>query len=194
MIDAKSLAIILAAGASRRMGTPKALLELNGQTFLEACVSAFHQATVPSLVVVGADAELIEAKHRSLNFVRNPDWPSGQLSSVRTGLRAALAQGARQIFVHPVDAPRVLPSTIAMLLATLRHGASVVVPAHDAKVGHPLGLTGLVARGVLSSDAPTLWDYVAGLHPKHVKVKDPGAFDNVNQPEEYRRLLEEKPR
>jgi molybdenum cofactor cytidylyltransferase len=191
MKPSKPLAVILAAGASRRMGTPKALLKLDGQTFLSKCVDAFARAKVESLVVLGADAEQIEAAHPHLKSVRNPDWPNGQLSSALTGLRAALAQGADLIFVHPVDAPRLLSSTVSMMIsAALGHRAAV--PAQGTHFGHPLALSLLGARMVLAMEAPTLWDAVLHLQPKRVSVRDPGAFENINQPEQYQRLLEVK--
>ncbi len=185
----KPIALILAAGASRRMGSPKALLDLGGVTFLEACARVFARAGVAPLVVLGADADLISAVHHGLNQVRNHAWPNGQLSSVRTGLRAALAQGATSIFVHPVDAPRLHWSTVATLRDALRQGHRVAVPAHGEQLGHPLALTVWAAKQVLDSEAPNLWDAVVGLQPLRVKVRDTGAFENINNPAQYRRLL-----
>jgi CTP:molybdopterin cytidylyltransferase MocA len=188
----KALAVILAAGASRRMGKPKALLQLKGKSFLGACVAAFEGAAVESVVVLGADAEAIERLHPGLKTVRNPAWPDGQLSSARVGLRAALAQGAKIVFVHPVDAPRIVPSTVSMLLATMRTGARAAVPTHAGKLGHPLALGFAGIEAVLRADAANLWDAVQPLHPKQVPVKDGGAFENINDPVEYERLLGSK--
>lgn len=185
----KALAIILAAGASRRMGMPKALCRLDGRSFLAACVMAFRGAAVESLAVLGADADQIAFHHPGLYTVRNPNWPDGQLSSARVGLRAALAQGANIVFIHPVDAPRISPTTVSMLLATIRSGVGAAVPAAMGKTGHPLALGFAGIEAILRADVPTLWDAVQPLHPKNIPVIDRGAFENINDPDEYKRLM-----
>ncbi len=189
----KAMAVILAAGASRRMGQPKALLQLTGKTFLTILVETFERAGVRPMAVLGADAELIAKAHPWLPWVHNTEWPSGQFSSVRAGLRAALAQGATSIFIHPVDAPRLSSATVVALREALREENEVAVPAGNSRLGHPLAMSALAAHAVLDSDAETLWDAVTPLSPRRVRVKDPGAFENINQPEEYERIVARPP-
>src|SRR6266700_7535983 len=87
-------AIVLAAGASTRMGRAKALLPLDeGETFLTRIVATFRSADVEDvIVVVGHDAPaIIDAFDRSeavARFVVNPDYSRGQLTSLVAGLRS----------------------------------------------------------------------------------------------------------
>jgi len=80
-------AVILAAGASRRMGSPKALLEYQGQTFLNRLIRVLGEVCDPVIAVLGYHAEIIRAQAiGSVQFVVNPDPDRGQLSSLQTGL------------------------------------------------------------------------------------------------------------
>ncbi len=83
-------AVILAAGESKRMGSPKALLPYNDRTFLEHLLDITRHPKIGSqLVVLGAGAEHI-SKQVGLNpeqIVTNPDWQNGQLSSIKAGVK-----------------------------------------------------------------------------------------------------------
>lgn len=181
----KATAIILAAGESRRMGVPKALLDSgDGLTFLGRLLQVFDEARLAPLVVLGAAADEIAAAHPGLPFVLNPHWPHGQLSSVFVGLRAALAQGALRILIHPVDTPMISVSTVAQVLAALER-SPLVVPCCAGKRGHPLGLVAHAARTLLESKVTTLEEGSALLGVEEVFVEDPRVLDNLNTPENY---------
>ena len=81
--------IILAAGASSRMGSPKALLALDGETFLDRLIAAFEPHCAPVLVVLGFHAGRTRAgicRSGDVTFVTNPDPDRGMLSSLQCGL------------------------------------------------------------------------------------------------------------
>jgi len=82
--------LILAAGESSRMGSPKALLDFRGETFLDRLIARFSEFCVPVIVVIGSEAERIRSgvRHpeRAL-FAENADYRRGQLSSMPCGLR-----------------------------------------------------------------------------------------------------------
>ena len=83
--------IILSAGASRRMGTPKALLQLNDETFLDRLIRLFSEVCSPVIVVLGDQADQIRSGIRrgsEARFVVNPDPERGMLSSLQCGLRS----------------------------------------------------------------------------------------------------------
>jgi molybdenum cofactor cytidylyltransferase len=181
----KAIAIILAAGESKRMGVPKALLEAEaGITFLSRLTKVFAEAGVSALVVVGAHAGEILAAHPTVPAVINPHWRQGQLSSVYVGLRAALSQGAERILVHPVDTPMIASATAAQVLAGLEH-ARALIPSYQGATGHPLGLTADAARTLLGSTATTLEEGAAILGATELPVDDPLILDNLNTPEAY---------
>ncbi len=87
-----SASIILAAGASTRMGRAKQLLEIRGETLLaRACRFAREAGFSPVVVVIGAHRQAIEsAVPPSAHSVHNPAWETGMGSSVSTGLAYAL--------------------------------------------------------------------------------------------------------
>lgn len=141
MISTPSLrvgAIILAAGFSTRMGRTKALLPLEGRTFLEVLTDRFMQARVgPILVVIGphSDAIRLSVKTSLVRMVINPRPEQGQLSSLHCGLDA-LPKGIEGVFVAPVDAPRVKARTLRRMVEKL-DSHPLVVPRFQGRCGHP---------------------------------------------------------
>src|SRR5262249_45391219 len=106
--------IILAAGASSRMGADKALLPYAGTTFLEHLVELLLPRVAPVIVVLGHHAERIRAvlpAALGAEIVLNPDYRSGQLSSLQAGIRA-LPGGAEAALIILVDHPAIAPSTL----------------------------------------------------------------------------------
>ena len=84
-------AVILAAGASVRLGRPKQLLEIDGQPLVvRAAEAALGAGAAPVVVVLGANAEQIRPVLRGVDvgLVLNQDWNDGMASSVRAGLHA----------------------------------------------------------------------------------------------------------
>lgn len=132
-------ALILAAGDSRRMGRPKALLPLPGGTFLEVLTHSFcHAGIGPILAVLGDEAEEIRhaVKLDLLRIVINPDPSRGQLSSIHCGLDALADDEVEALFIAPVDSPRVSSATLRKMMEALP-GHPLVVPVHGGRRGHP---------------------------------------------------------
>ena len=93
--------LILAAGESRRMGFPKALLKYGKETFLDTLCGLFAQRCSPVIVVLGANAEQIrDCSRRPATFVVNRDYLSGQTSSMQCGLRSRASRCRGSPF-HP---------------------------------------------------------------------------------------------
>lgn len=132
-------ALILAAGDARRMGRVKALLPLEGRTFLEALLERFARCRVgPIVVVLGRDAGEIQTalKLGLARVVVNEDPSRGQISSVRCGLEALAPDEVDGLFLAPVDAPRVRIETLEAMIAALP-GTPLVVPTFRGRRGHP---------------------------------------------------------
>ena len=129
--------LILAAGESRRMGSPKALLDFGGETFLDHLVGSFSGVCAPVIVVLGHGAEDVRAGLRADDkavFVVNTDYRLGQFSSMQCGLRAVPAEAGGVIF-SLVDHPAVHPSTLARLTAST---TSLAIPRFNGRRGHPV--------------------------------------------------------
>lgn len=136
-------AIILAAGASTRMGSPKQLLELDGQPLLERTVVAALSAPVwPVVVVLGAHAVQIRpllARHPVLT-VENAAWAEGMASSLREGI-GVLQQFSRRLDAAVVllcDQPRLSSATIERLQEAQSRGQTSIAAARYAgRLGAP---------------------------------------------------------
>ncbi len=186
-------AMILAAGASRRMGRPKALLALGEKTFLVAIADNYRRLGLPVVVVFGPDLEgrlpvEIASTRTALN--RRPD--DGPLSSLRLGLEL-LPETASAAIVHPVDHPLVSVVTIRRLLEGHRQRpAAILVPEFGGETGHPT----LFPRHVFAElrDGPLEGGArrVVEARPERVlrvQVDDPGILRNIDTPELYERWV-----
>jgi molybdenum cofactor cytidylyltransferase len=137
--------LLLAAGASRRLGQPKQLLTLAGQSLLRrAAEAALATGAGPVVVVLGANADQQRPELAGLSVVvaPNPDWASGMASSLRVGLAAAeLAQpGLSAALVMLCDQPFVSPLVLGQLLETFAATSSPIVASRYANgvVGVPI--------------------------------------------------------
>jgi molybdenum cofactor cytidylyltransferase len=195
-----AVAIVPAAGRSRRMGRPKLLLPFGEQTVLGATLEALARGGVGTIVLVGApgDDDLGRwAASHGARLAINPRPDDGMLTSVWAGLEAlggaaALLARGEELLVCPGDLPRLRADTVAALLREAREaGAWLLVPRCGKERGHPL-----VVRGELLLEIPAL-DPAVGLrqlrqrHPERtleVEVADPGVVLDVDTPDDYERL------
>ena len=135
--------MVLAAGASSRMGRPKQTLRFRGQALVRrAALAALGAGCRPVVVVTGAHAEETGAELRGLGVreVVNALWETGMASSVRAGLLAALEEApeASAVVLLLCDQPHVTRETVAALVAAHREvGASVVASRYDGSFGAP---------------------------------------------------------
>jgi CTP:molybdopterin cytidylyltransferase MocA len=181
----KKWALLLAAGASERMGHPKALLaDDKGRTFLRRLKTTFAGAGLKVAVVVGAHSAEIRAAYPKLTFIENPDWVEGQWSSVHQGLFYLLTLGAEEVWLHPIDAPLLKPATLRTLRAALK-GKGAVYPSFEDEPGHPVGLTREVAKQVLRGPWHRFDDALKALKAVPVPVKDSAVTENINAPADY---------
>ena len=187
-------AIVLAAGSSSRIGRPKALLPLEGTTFLSRILATLRASGVPTVrVVLGHHAEEIRAAVTlpADAAVVNPTPEAGMLSSVRRGVRA-LPEEVDGFLLWPVDHPTVLPDTVRKLIDAFRAGSSpIVVPVHAGRRGHPVLFAARVKDEILRAPDALGARAVVAAHEdavRAVEVHDPGVLADVDTPEAYARI------
>lgn len=188
-------AVVLAAGASSRMGSDKALLMYRGKTFLEKIIFALREASVRRIVVVlGHHAELIQQSIdlSSVEVVVNQDYRQGQTSSLQAGLRALGANEPEGMLLCLVDHPVIATSTVKKLIQCFKStGKPVVIPQLNGKHGHPV-LLGREVLGQIAALGPGQGaDIVIHRYrpqTEFVEVRDPGILIDVDDPESYFKL------
>ena len=189
--------ILLAAGASSRMGRPKALLDFDGRTCLELALDAVR-GHAPPIVVLGHNHQEIRTRVPldSVRVALNPDVESGQTASLRAGL-ALLPPEAAAFFFMPIDFPLVSAADVARLVEACRSNRdsskSIFIPSHMMKRGHPvlcrrdlaaefLALpAGDSAREVINRDATRI---------TYVEYPEAYVLMDMDTPEDFARILD----
>jgi molybdenum cofactor cytidylyltransferase len=133
-------AIILAAGASQRMGRPKQLLPVAGVPMLVRAVDAVLRAQLDQVIVVlGSSAGVISPvlAGKPVTAVINEEWQEGIASSIRAGLAQVVEASQAALFV-PADLPYLAPATIdAVCSHYLASGKPIVIPTCRGQRGNP---------------------------------------------------------
>jgi molybdenum cofactor cytidylyltransferase len=188
--------VILAAGASSRMGRDKALLPWRDRTFLSAAIRALQPASELVIVVAGANAS---ALHPIVNaeaafLVVNPNPQLGQFSSLQVGLREVLNRGRDAAIVTLVDRPPAEVDTIEHLKTVFLSSDEkvwAVIPEYQGKHGHPIvigrEMIEAFLRAPVQSSAREV-EHANQAHIRYVPVNDPLIVANVDTPEDFEKL------
>lgn len=180
--------LLLAAGEGRRLGTPKALVEIGGVRLADRGVHMLHEAGCTPIVVVTGAAAIDVA---GAVVVHNPDWRTGMASSLRLGL-SALADDCPAVVIALVDQPRVTAEAVRRLRAAYEAGARVAVATYAGRPRNPV----LIAREHFAEAAAGASGDVGAraflrAHPElvvTVPCEDVAAADDIDTPEDLRRL------
>ena len=130
--------MILAAGAGRRYGGPKALVTFQGSLLVQRAAETLAEAgCAPIVVVVGAEAQRVRAAAPGLDYADNPDWATGMASSLRAGLAALRDSPAEAAVVLLVDMPGVTPAAVRRITADTTP-QSLVMGGYGDRRGHPV--------------------------------------------------------
>jgi molybdenum cofactor cytidylyltransferase len=189
-------ATILAAGESKRMRQPKALVPFQGSTFVEHLIAATRHARVGiTRVVLGAGAEGIRAQLKidPAWVVVNGDWPTGQLSSIHAAIRSLPVGATDGILVCPVDHPLISAHLVAALIAAFDVGGKLIVlPMYRGRRGHPVIFRAELYGELLAASAEVgarqvVWNHAAEV--AEVETDEEGVILNLNDPETVRKAI-----
>lgn len=194
--------IILAAGASSRMGSPKALLRFDdGVALLEVQADRLFAAGCAEVcAVVGADAERIgeELGDLDISWISNDAWKLGQFSSIQAGLAWMLDLDGSGAIVQPVDVFTDEPDTARVLLETAAINPSLdaIVLEHGGRGGHPVFLSKRAAMRMVGIDPEgpdARFDRQIAMLNRVLKlpVADEGILRNINTPEDWNKIKSE---
>ncbi|HUA82372.1 MAG TPA: nucleotidyltransferase family protein [Bryobacteraceae bacterium] len=189
-------AAILAAGESRRMGQPKALLPYRGATFVHHLMEITRDPRIGvQVVVLGAGAEEIRAQ-LSLpgeQILVNTEWRRGQLSSIQAAIRGLPPNATEGIVVIPVDHPLISVHLIDELIQAFTGSRkAIVMPVHAGRRGHPVIFRASLYDELLAASDAVGARQVVRAHPadvEEVATEEEGVLLNLNDPETLQRAL-----
>ncbi len=191
-----NVAIILAAGESRRMGQPKQLLPFGGATMLECVIDAFRSPRVDEIIVVlGHKAEEIVGKLGAapqVKIAKNQRYQQGMFTSVQAGLRTLPAQTAL-VMIALCDQPRLQRKTVENLIAEFekkRH--NILIPMYEGRQGHPLLFRAKYAKEILALDESLTLKHFLAAHAGDIArlpVTDKGVLIDIDDRADYEREL-----
>jgi molybdenum cofactor cytidylyltransferase len=183
-------AVILSAGASSRMGRPKALLPYREGTFLEHLLEVTRHPRIGwQRVVLGAGAEVIRslAKLDPSLVVLNPDWDRGQLSSIWAGIRSLEGIATDGMVLCPIDHPLVSARVVGDLVEKFySERKAIVVPTYDGRRGHPAIFSSALYAELLAAPEEkgaraVVWAHAADI--LEVPTDEEGVVLNINSPQ-----------
>jgi molybdenum cofactor cytidylyltransferase len=181
------------------MGTPKALLKFQNETFLDRMIRLFSSVVAPVIVVLGHQSNQIRAGiERSADAIItvNPDPERGMLSSLHCGLEALPAETDAVMFT-PVDHPNLQPATLRRLVAQFQaERAPVIVPTYEGRHGHPVCIARALANELLALPPSAMASDVIHKYASrtsYIEVNDPAVTTDVDDPEAYAGLLAQHP-
>jgi len=187
------VAVVLSAGESSRMGRPKALLPIDGQTFIERIVAALKQTKVGKIIVIlGHNARELEAKisHLPVQILINTDYKQGQLSSLQLAVRDLQADAdCDGMLVHLVDHPYLAPALVQEMIRRFYETKKrIIVPRYHGKRGHPVIFSNTLFRELLSAPMAEGAKAVVNAHlaeTLEIDTQEEGIAVDIDTPELY---------
>jgi CTP:molybdopterin cytidylyltransferase MocA len=197
--------VLLAAGAGSRLGRPKALVVVGGQSMARRGITLLHDGGADPVIVVtgatGPDTDVTGlgtglrasagGRERGVISVHNPDWPTGMGSSLAVGLGAVPAQCSAAVLAL-ADQPLIGPQAVRRLLDAHAAGASVAVACYEGRPRNPV----LISREHWQ-EVIALASGDVGARPflrahrdlvTEVECGDTGRPDDVDSPEDLARI------
>jgi len=190
-------AIILAAGKSTRMGSPKMLLPWGDTTIMEHVIAVFSNAGIKDiLVVTGGARERVEAvileceKRYPVRSVHNKEFKTGEmLSSIQCGLQDLLERGVGAAMIGLGDQPQVQENSVRLLMkAFLETKSPLVVPSFQMRRGHPWLVVSSLWNELIEMDSTQTPRNFLNAHAKdiyYVNMDTPTILSDLDTPDDY---------
>jgi len=187
------VAVVLSAGESSRMGRPKALLPIDGQTFIERIVAALKQAKVGKIIVIlGHNARELQSKisHLPVEILINTDYKLGQLSSLQLAVRYLQPDlDCDGMLVHLVDHPYLAPALVEEMIRRFYETKKrIIVPKFHGKRGHPVIFSNALFDEILSAPMEEGAKAVVNAHRAEtleIETEEEGIAVDIDTPELY---------
>jgi molybdenum cofactor cytidylyltransferase len=192
LMQTRCSAVLLAAGASRRMGCIKQLLPLGGKPFIHHCLATLTASGIEDTVVVlggPKGAEIEKALHGfDVRVVFNPRGGESEMAdSIRVGVRA-ISKSSSAALICLSDHPLVAPETITSLVHThSKCPDKILIPAFEGKGGHPTLFpvtileelhSGMNLKQIVRADPSRVFS---------IPFSDEGVIIDIDDMEDYRR-------
>lgn len=175
------------------MGFPKALLEIEGRTFVAHTAESMLSAMDRLIVVVGAYADRVRRAMPAdarITVTENRDYQRGQLSSIKSGLRAVSAN-ADGVVIHLTDHPIVKPETFFRLAQAYdRHSAPILIARNRGRRGHPVLFAHALLGELMAAPENEGARSVVNSNPDrvvYVDVDDAGVTLDLDTPDDLAR-------
>lgn len=187
-------AVVLAAGQSRRMGSPKINLPWGRKTVLGQVVGTLLEAGLDEIILVtGAHAVVgvDEFLKQGIKLAFNPDYASGEmLSSFQVGLQSTAAESQAALLALGDQPQMELAVVRAVVQVYTESWPRILIPSYQMRRGHP-GVVGRELWGeVLSLEPPTTLRQFFNAHAseiKYMEVETETVIQDLDTPEDYER-------
>jgi len=193
-------ALVLAAGRSERMGAFKLLLPFRGRSVIETVVDTLLESPLKGVwVILGHRGEAIRQilAPRPVEYVLNADYEEGMFASVQCGF-GAVPDATEGVLVCLGDQPGLSRAVVDPLLAafeTARQG--ILIPTWEGRRGHPVLIHTRYREEILEMEGEQGLRELLWKHPEdvgEVPVADASILQDMDTPEDYRRLARESAR
>ncbi len=196
------LAIVPAAGRSRRMGLDKQLLDIGGQSMLAGVLDVLERSRVCSVTLVthsGITAHIETNRFAKLSVVINDDQKSHMIDSVRMGIAAAChGRVGREMapsdgfLILPADQPGIDAADIDRCIAVFSTDATrIVIATHGERRGHPMIFPASLEPFVRSDACDGGLNALPRTHADRVTTVpcgSPGVVRDIDTPDDYKKL------
>lgn len=188
--------IILASGLSRRMGSDKLLLPVDGIAIVERVMRAADASLLENIVVIYHNPEVRKfAERYRIRQVYNPDPVQGQSMSVKAGVLAALPQTQAYMFLTG-DQPFITAETINLLITAWRAGPGhIIVPVYAGKWGSPAIFPIACRPELLELAGDTGGRAVVAVHAdsvQQIEISDSREGIDVDTRKLYEKIIDER--